>query len=86
MNISGEYLRRLQSMEYNNSEARFLYLVATHSGHFTAHQFLAFTGRQKSCPADPDRIIAKIHCVANKSRRALSSASGASLTLGTAFA
>ena len=58
MNISGEYLRRLQSMEYNNSEARFLYLVATHSGHFTARQFLAFTGQQKGSMLD--RFIAHV--------------------------
>jgi hypothetical protein len=58
MNISGEYLRRLQSMEYNNSEARFLNLVATHSGHFTARQFLAFTGQQKGSMLD--RFIAHV--------------------------
>jgi hypothetical protein len=28
---------------YTEAEARFLYLVATHSGYFTARQFLAFT-------------------------------------------
>ena len=67
MNISGEYLRRLQSMEYNHSEARFLYLVATHSGHFTSRQFLAFTGQQKGSMLD--RFIA--HALDSRHARAI---------------
>ena len=44
MNIEPRYLNALQALGYTESEARFLYLVATHSGHFTARQFLACTG------------------------------------------
>src|SRR5260370_35206521 len=33
----------LKATGYTESEARFLYLVATHSGYFVARQFLAFT-------------------------------------------
>ena len=41
------HLDRLQDSGYNNQEARFLYLAATHSGYFTRHQFLSFTHQTK---------------------------------------
>jgi len=44
MNIEPNYLNALQSLGYTGPQASFLYLVATHSGYFTARQFLAFTG------------------------------------------
>jgi len=34
----------LRSFGYTADEARSLYLVATHSGYFSARQFLQFTG------------------------------------------
>jgi hypothetical protein len=34
----------LRALGYTEDEARFLYLVATHSGYFVARQFLGFTG------------------------------------------
>ena len=43
MNIKPSYLEALQALGYSESEARFLYIVATHSGYFVARQFLAFT-------------------------------------------
>jgi hypothetical protein len=43
MNIKPSYLEALQALGYTESEARFLYIVATHSGYFVARQFLAFT-------------------------------------------
>lgn len=43
------HLDRLQDSGYNNQEARFLYLAATHSGYFTRHQFLSFTHQTKGC-------------------------------------
>ena len=36
-------LEGLQALGYSESEAHFLYVVATHSGYFVARQFLAFT-------------------------------------------
>lgn len=39
----------LQNIGYNEQEARFLYLTATHSGYFTRHQFLRFTHQTKGC-------------------------------------
>src|ERR1700752_5342221 len=42
MNISQEQLANLLDFGYTEAEARFLYLVATHSGYFTVRQFLDF--------------------------------------------
>jgi hypothetical protein len=44
MNIAPAHLEALQALGYTEQESRFLYIVATHSGYFTARQFLAFTG------------------------------------------
>ncbi len=43
LNIKPSHLEALQALGYNETEARFLYIVATHSGYFVARQFLAFT-------------------------------------------
>jgi hypothetical protein len=43
MTVSSAHIEALQSFGYTPQEARFLYLVATHSGYFQARQFLAFT-------------------------------------------
>ncbi len=44
MKISAAHLEALLTFGYTEEEARFLYLVATHSGYFVARQFLDFTG------------------------------------------
>jgi hypothetical protein len=44
MNIAPAHLASLKALGYTEMEARFLYIVATHSGYFVARQFLAFTG------------------------------------------
>jgi hypothetical protein len=44
MNIARAHLDALKELGYTEAEARFLYIVATHSGYFTARQFLACTG------------------------------------------
>jgi hypothetical protein len=43
MNIAPAHLAALEALGYTQAEARFLYIVATHSGYFVARQFLAFT-------------------------------------------
>ena len=43
MNIAPVHLDALKALGYTETEARFLYIVATHSGYFVARQFLAFT-------------------------------------------
>jgi len=44
VNIRDSYLDAVKSLGYTETEARFLYLAATHSGYFTAAQFRSFTG------------------------------------------
>jgi hypothetical protein len=44
MKIAAERLSNLIEFGYTSEEARFLYIVATHSGYFTHRQFLAFSG------------------------------------------
>lgn len=44
MNIAPAHLDALTALGYSEIEARFVYIVATHSGYFSARQFLAFTG------------------------------------------
>jgi hypothetical protein len=44
MSISQSHLDALKALGYTEPEARFLYLVATHSGYFVARQFLGFSG------------------------------------------
>jgi hypothetical protein len=44
MIIAQAHLEALVAFGYSDEEARFLYLVATHSGYFVARQFLEFTG------------------------------------------
>jgi hypothetical protein len=39
MKIPNEHLRAIQSLGYTADEARFLYVVATHSGYFLPRQF-----------------------------------------------
>jgi hypothetical protein len=43
MKIAPAHLAALEAFGYTEAEARFLYVVATHSGYFVARQFLAFT-------------------------------------------
>lgn len=43
MKIAAERLSNLTQLGYTAEEARFLYIVATHSGYFTHRQFLAFS-------------------------------------------
>ena len=45
--IRGEYVEAIERYGYTPTEARFLYLVATHSGYFTQQQFFRFAGVQR---------------------------------------
>jgi hypothetical protein len=53
MTISGEQLVALQSLGYTPEEARFLSIVATHSGYFVMRQFIAFAQTQPGKRFDP---------------------------------
>src|SRR5438477_6910838 len=43
MNFPTNHIERIKEFGYTESEARFLYIVAVHSGYFTLGQFRAFT-------------------------------------------
>src|SRR5260370_10428558 len=47
MNIPQRQIEALTASGYTVSEARFLYIVAMHSGYFTARQFLAFVDAKR---------------------------------------
>jgi len=49
MNAVLEHIAAIQRFGYNETEATFLYLVATHSGYFTRSQFLRYTQQKKGC-------------------------------------
>jgi hypothetical protein len=44
MRLPEASIENLQALGYTEAEARFLYIVAVHSGYFTLGQFRAFTG------------------------------------------
>jgi hypothetical protein len=44
MNLPTSHIEQITALGYTEAEARFLYIVATHSGYFTMRQFLAFAG------------------------------------------
>ena len=43
MNIQDDQIERIKELGYTEAEARFIYIVAIHSGYFTLRQFLNFT-------------------------------------------
>jgi hypothetical protein len=47
MKLPLDHIERIQELGFTDSEARFLYIVAVHSGYFTLPQFLNFVG---ACP------------------------------------
>jgi hypothetical protein len=47
MNIHENHVALLMELGYTKPEARFLYVVATHSGYFILRQFLNFTGARR---------------------------------------
>ena len=47
MNIPDEHVVAIESLGYTADEARFLYVVATHSGYFVPRQFVDFTGASR---------------------------------------
>ena len=47
MNIPQNQVALLMELGYTEPEARFLYVVATHSGYFILRQFLDFTGARR---------------------------------------
>ena len=56
-------VERIAALGYTESEARFLYIVATHSGYFTLRHFNAFAGVQygKRCTAFARKLLKHAH-------------------------
>ena len=46
MNMPTVHIEGIKELGYTDSEARFLYIVATHSGYFVPRQFLAGSERR----------------------------------------
>jgi hypothetical protein len=66
MNFPESSLANLSSLGYTEDEARFLYLVATHSGYFSMRQFLQFTGTKSGdkSMAFSQKLLGKGHATA----------------------
>jgi hypothetical protein len=66
MNFPEFSLANLSSLGYTEDEARFLYLVATHSGYFSMRQFLQFTGTKSGdkSMAFSQKLLGKGHATA----------------------
>jgi hypothetical protein len=63
MKIPQEHVERIAALGYTEPEARFLYIVATHSGYFTLRQFNAFAGvhRGKRSMAFAQKLLKHAH-------------------------
>jgi hypothetical protein len=63
MNIKDECLDALKGLGYTETEARFLYIVATHSGYFTARQYLDFADVKRGYRSDAlaRKLLSKKH-------------------------
>ena len=63
MKILPIHTEALRGFGYTEEEARFLYLVATHSGYFTCQQFLQFVGTKpgKRSVAFGRKVVEKKH-------------------------
>jgi hypothetical protein len=59
-------IENLRSLGYTQDEARFLYLVAMHSGYFSARQYLTFTGAKsgEKSMAFTQKVLGKGHAAA----------------------
>ena len=63
MNIKDIYLDSLKELGYTEIEARFIYIVATHSGYFTVRQFLDFADAKRGKRSDKlaDKLVRNKH-------------------------
>jgi hypothetical protein len=63
MNIKDSYLDTVKQLGYSETEARFLYIVGTHSGYFTSRQYLDFAGVKRGYRSDAltRKVLAKKH-------------------------
>jgi hypothetical protein len=66
MHLPETSVENLRGFGYTEDESRFLYLVATHSGYFSARQYLAFTGAKsgEKSMALTQKVLGKGHAAA----------------------
>lgn len=71
MNIKDIYLDSLKELGYTEIEARFIYIVATHSGYFTAKQFLEFAEAKRGKRSDKlaEKLVRNKHASAEMLRK-----------------
>jgi hypothetical protein len=71
MNIPQRQIEALTEFGYTVSEARFLYIVALHSGYFTARQFLAFVDAKRGYRTHSlaQKLITQGHATMREYRR-----------------
>ena len=63
MKIADIYLDALKELGYTEAEARFLYIVGTHSGYFSSQQYLDFSGAKRGYRSDAltRKLLSKKH-------------------------
>jgi hypothetical protein len=68
MRIPKEHIQKLQSFGYTEREARFLYIVAIHSGYFTQQQYTEFGPKRAGCITHgfTSKLIARGHAIEHK--------------------
>src|SRR6267378_103894 len=66
MTFPGSSIENLRSLGYTEDEARFLYVVATHSSYFSTHQYLQFTGAKsgEKSMSFTQKLLGKGHATA----------------------
>ena len=66
MHLPETSIDNLRGLGYTEDEARFLYLVATHSGYFSTRQYLAFTGAKSGDKSVvfTQKVLGKSHATA----------------------
>jgi hypothetical protein len=71
MNIKDIYLDSLKELGYTEIEARFIYIVATHSGYFTVRQFLDFADAKRGKRSDKlaDKLVRNKHASSEMLRK-----------------
>ncbi|MHB8541430.1 MAG: hypothetical protein ACYDCD_10880 [Candidatus Acidiferrales bacterium] len=71
MNIKDIYLDSLKELGYTEIEARFIYIVATHSGYFTVRQFLDFAEAKRGKRSDKlaEKLVRNKHASAEMFRK-----------------
>jgi len=68
MKLQKEHIEAIQNFGYTQQEARFLYVVAVHSGYFTQRQYTEFGPKKAGCIASAftSKLVARGHASEHK--------------------